>query len=62
MNLKTQFGSFNQEQEHSDISLWKELSNYLLEKKIDQIRPEKQLPWQPMHQKIIDVLYPHLAS
>lgn len=44
------------------FTLRKELSNYSLEKKIDQIRPEEQLPWQPKPQSSIDVLYPHLAS
>lgn len=40
-----QFGSKN----IMTFSLRKELSNYLLEKKIDEIRPEEQLPWQQMH-------------
>lgn len=49
MNLKTQFGSFNQEQEHYDIFPLERIIKLLAWKKIDQVRPEKQLPWQPMH-------------
>lgn len=49
MNLKNNLVLSVRNKNIITFSLWKELSSYLLEKKIDQIRPEKQLPWQPVH-------------